>query len=210
MDNNSKTPIITTNSSPYLVALTERTQYYSNKQSNDSNKVEISPLSGSEPKYEPNRWNTNERIRYNHNCYSYMLNKIVSSRTGKPQPGYFSNFPPLTEKDYKCEEFYKRLKKDIPSLYKVTFGRSCKKGFHKGFIAIDPKAEDQDYHFYRQDDNGYWSHKPGRNEAVDVDADGKKIKNPLKANRKYKYFDYAEPCFFFCVNSSLARTQSVS
>lgn len=201
------------NESPYLVALKERVD--GNVASNvtpllDKSKMtaEFSPLSGSEPTYDPGRWNNNERIKYNHNCYSYVLNKIVSSRKGKPQPGYYSGYPILAEKDYKCQEFYRRLKRDVPSLYKIDFDTPCRRGFHKGFIAIDPKTSDQDYHFYRQDSNGYWSHKPGRNDAVDVDADGAKIKNPFLANRKYKYFDYSEPCFFFCVNTGLAGTRA--
>ncbi len=192
--------------SPYLISLKER----NNHNKSTVNPMKIGPLSGSEPKYEPSRWNDNERVKYNHNCYAYVLNKIASKREGKPQPGYFSNFPPLRTADYKCEVFYQRLKKDIPVLYKVDFNTPCRKGFHKGFIAIDPKKEDQDYHFYRQDSNGYWSHKPGRNEATNLDASGKKIINPVNADRKYKYFNYSEPCFFFCINTGLAGTRSRS
>ena len=141
--------------SPYLISLKERN-------SNIMNNITIAPLSGSEPKYNPDRWNE-KKIKYNHNCYAYVLNKVALNRDGKPQPGYFSNFPPLRRSDYKCEAFFQRLKKDMPSLYKVKFGQRCRKGSYKGFIAIDPKEEDQDYHFYRQDSDGYWSHKPGRN-----------------------------------------------
>lgn len=198
------------NESPYLIALKERLSSNSNPTlfNKDKMTAEFSPLSGSEPQYDPARWNNNERIKYNHNCYSYVLNKIAASRKGKPQPGYYSGFSALADKDYRCQEFYKRLKRDVPSLYKTDFDIPCRKGFYKGFIALDPKPSDQDYHFYRQDSNGYWSHKPGRNEAVDTDADGVKIKNPVLANRKYKYFNYSEPCFFFCVNSGLAGTRS--
>ncbi len=197
---------IITTKSPFLIALRERNN---NKNSNNKN-ITSSPLSGSEPKYEPARWNDKKHIKYNHNCYAYVLNKIASNRDGKPQPGYFSNFPPLRRSDYKCEVFFQRLKKDIPSMYKISFGKPCRKGSYKGFIAIDPKKEDQDYHFYRQDSNGYWSHKPGRNKATNLDADGNKIKNPVYANRKYEYFDYSDPCFFFCVYSKLSGTRSRS
>lgn len=174
---------------------------------NNKNKI-MSPLSGSEPKYEPGKWNDNENVKFNHNCYAYVLDTIVHKRSGKPQPGYFTNFPPLKETDYQCNEFYKRLKKDIPSMYLISFDNKCKKGFYKGFIALDDKKEDTDYHFYRQDSSGYWSHKPGRQEAVNYDADKKKIVNPLTANRKYKYFNYHKPCFFFCLNKKLARSRS--
>jgi len=204
--------------SPYIVSLKEinmnTNKYFINKSSNTSNtsnaKETLSPVSGYEPKYRPKKWNDGKRIQDNHNCYAYLLDSIVAKRTGKPQPGYFSGFSHLDTPDYNCKEFLNRLKKDIPNLYLTSFDKRCKKGFYKGFIALDPKKEDQDYHFYRQDNSGYWSHKPGRQEAIDYDANGKKIRNPLKANRKYKYFNYSRPCFFFCLNNKLARSSSSS
>lgn len=203
------------NNSPYLFALSEKFRNFrnykiekNNKNGKNNRSIKFSPTSGSEPKFQPRKWN-NEEVQPNHNCYAYVLNTIAP-RQGKPQPGYFSGFPPLEKEDYNCLSFYQRLKKDIPSLYLTTFGEKCKKGFYKGFIAIDPKDEDQDYHFYRQDKSGYWSHKPGRQEAVNYDSNGKKIINPVKANRKYKYFDYSTACFFFCLNNKLARSRSKS
>ena len=170
--------------------------------------TQFSPLSGSEPKYEPKKWN-GTHAQYNHNCYAYVLNQIVSGRKSKPQPGYFGGIEYKNVMDYRCITFYNRLKKDMPSMYLVNFKDRCKKGFYKGFIAIDSKNGDEDYHFWRQDKSGYWSHKPGRREATDVDASGKKIINPLKANRNYQYFNYKDPCFFFCLNPKLVRTSSV-
>ncbi len=204
------------NHSPYVISLKEKNRYnkhdyFLNKTNkNSSVTLPFSPTSGSEPKFEPSKWNNDDHIRGNHNCYAYLLNTVVHKRSGKPQPGYFSNFPPLKTKDYNCLTFYNRLKKDIPSLYLTSFDTKCKKGFYKGFIALDTKIEDQDYHFYRQDKSGYWSHKPGRKEAVDVDANDKKIRNPVKSNRKYRYFDYSRPCFFFCLNTKLSRSHSKS
>ena len=204
------------NNSPYVISLKETNKFNQNKdyyflnrrKQNESR--DQSPKSGSEPKFEPEKWNNNDNIKHSHNCYAYLLNTIVGKRDGKPQPGYFSNFPPIRNKDYTCESFFQRLKKDIPSLYLTTFSQKCKKGFYKGFIALDPKMEDQDYHFYRHDQSGFWSHKPGRTEAVNIDADNKIIKNPLKANRNYRFFNYSRPCFFFCLNNKLSRSRSRS
>ena len=39
-----------------------------------------------------------------------------------------------------------------------------------------------DCHLYRQDKGGYWSHKPGRTPVKNLDASGKMIKNPAKAD----------------------------
>ena len=171
---------------------------------------ELSPLSGSEPIYDPHQWNDNPNIKGTHNCYSYVLNKIASSRAGKPQPGFYSGYPSLRDDEYSCHTFLKRLQKDIPSLVLTDFKTPCPKGSYKGFIAIDPKKDDPDYHFYRQDKNGYWSHKPGKSSAVNIDASKNPIKNPAKANRKYEHFNYNVPCFFFCINSKLARSSSTT
>ena len=201
------------NNSPYVVALDNIIRYYRDYELNNTNinknSNKISPISKSEPKYEPDKWNDNN-IQYNHNCYAYLLDMISSKRSGKPQPGYFSGYPPLTDEDYNCLSFYKRLKKDIPTMYLTKFDEKCSNGFDKGFIAIDPKKEDQDYHFYVLNNTGYWSHKPGRQKATNLDANNKLIRNPLKADRKYKYFNYSQPCFFFCLNNKLARSRSRS
>lgn len=178
-----------------------------NYNNNNNNINKISPLSGSEPKYEPNKWNNNPSIKDNNNCFSYAINSRVK-RSSKPQPGYFSGFKGVPENQYACKPFLKRLQKDIPSFYTTTFNNKCKKGFHKAFMAIDNKKNDPDYHFYRQDSNGMWSHKPGRTNVQNLDASGKHIYNPLKANRNYSSFNYSKPCFFFCVNPKLARAHS--
>lgn len=167
---------------------------------------EFSPLSGYEPKYEPKKWN-NEIIIKNHNCYSYMMNAIVSKRKNKSQPGYFSGYPSVSNNEYTCDNYFKRIKKDNPSIYKIGFDEKCKKGHYKAFMAISD-GSDPDYHFYRQDKNGYWSHKPGRREATDLDASGKKIKNPFLADRNYQYYNYKTACSMFCVNPDLGRAYS--
>lgn len=171
------------------------------------NSIKFSPISGFEPKYEPKKWNLNPRIKDNHNCFSYAINQRVSNRIGKAQPGYFSGFPHVANDEYKCGNFIERLKSDIPSMYMADFGTKCKDGFYKIYMAID-KSSDPDYHFYRQDSNGMWSHKPGRTDVVDIDAAGKKIMNPAKADRNYKSVNYEEGCMFACINPRLARSHS--
>ena len=190
--------------SPYIVALSE---IFEIANRNPNNRPGFSPLSGSEPKYDPHKWNDNPRIKRSHNCYAYVLDRILSGRKAKPQPGTFSGYPPLTDDDYDCDTFYKRIKKDNPSLYKIKFEERCRKGFHKGFLALADKAVDKDYHFYRQDE-GLWSSKPGSTEISDIDASGKKIINPALANRNYPSYQYKTPCFFFCVNPSMTRAHS--
>lgn len=167
----------------------------------------FSPLSGYEPTYDPDSWNMKQNIKNNHNCYSYAFNDINLKRQGKAQPGYFAHFPSIQNKEYNCKAIYKRIKRDNPAITKTTFNKKCPKGTYKAFVALDPEG-DTDYHFYRQDKNGYWSHKPGRSNVVNVDASKKLIKNPVKANRNYGTYNYKIPCDFFCVKPDMSITKS--
>ena len=63
---------------------------------------------------------------------------------------------------------------------------------HKIALALDIKSDDQDYHFYRLDNNGTWSHKPGSTNATNLDANGDIIIDPQKADRDYSYKEYED------------------
>jgi len=167
----------------------------------------LSPLSGYEPTYNPNYWNYNKNIKNNNNCYSYSVNN-KNHKFGKPQPGYFARFNHIQNNQYKCAYFFKRILNDIPSVYLTSFKQKCKKGFTKAFFAIDSNKNEHDYHFYRQDTNQLWSHKPGTTNVINYDADYKIIKNPHKANRNYSAYNYDKPCFFFCVNNKFGKTKA--
>ena len=167
----------------------------------------LSNLSGYEPPYTPNKWNNFKNIKNNNNCYSYSVNN-KNHQFGKPQPGYFARFNHIKDNQYKCVSFFKRILNDIPSVYLTSFKQKCKKGFNKAFFAIDPNKNEHDYHFYRQDKNKLWSHKPGTTNVINYDADYKIIKNPYTANRNYIHYNYDKPCFFFCVNNKFGKTKA--
>ncbi len=177
-------------------------QNYKNKNYKNNN-IKLSPMSGSETPYNPNKWNKNPSIRKSHNCYAYAMGKIIKGLRHKPQPGYASGYGQINDKDYTCENFRNRLKKDSPGTYLEKFDNACLPGFYKIFLALDPM---NDYHWWKQDSNGYWSHKPGASKVVNVDASGKKIKNPLLSDRKFKHRNYHKPCFFACIYSDLTRS----
>jgi hypothetical protein len=164
---------------------------------------EISPISNSELEYNPDLYNNNYNIKASHNCYSYAMGKIVPGLDSKAQPGYASGFNHVSSNDFKCKSFRKRLKKDSPGSYLEKFDNSCIPGFYKVFLALDPP---NDYHWWRQDLDTYWSHKPGSSDVVNLDASGKKIKNPLISDRNFKHRNYYEPCFFACIYSDLSRS----
>ena len=164
---------------------------------------EYSPLSNSELKYNPKLWNDNFNIKTTHNCYTYALGKIVPGLDFKAQPGYASGYNHIDMDNFNCKTFRQRLKKDVPGSYLEKFDNACLPGFYKIFLALDPK---HDYHWWRQNKDKYWSHKPGSSSVTDIDGDGKKIKNPLKSSRNFKHRNYYQPCFFACIYSDLSRS----
>ncbi len=165
----------------------------------------LSPLSGSEPKWNPKVWNDKESIRTTHNCYSYALGKVRSGLDSKAQPGYASGDEHINDDSYDCKTFYDRLHRDVPGSYVEKFDNVCHPGFYKIFLMLDPG---NDYHWARQDDNQLWSHKPGSTACTNKDAKGSLIENPLRSSWKYDSLNYHKPCFFACVYSDLSRSMS--
>lgn len=90
---------------------------------------------------------------------------------------------------------------DNPSIQTTDFTSMCPEGYSKIALIID---ESDDYHFLRQDSNGFWSHKPGAMNVVNKDAFGHKIKDPRLANYNYKLakkgkLNYDIFCQYMCV-----------
>jgi len=168
-----------------------------------SSSKEFSPLSGSEFEYDPDKWNKIFKVKDTHNCYSYAFGKIVPGLKSKAQPGYASGYTNIDDDDFFCKKFRDRLKKDSPNSYLESFDNACLPGFYKVFLALDPP---NDYHWWRQDKSGYWSHKPGSTEVVNIDASKKKIKNPNNSDRKFESRNYYKPCFYACIYSDLSRS----
>ena len=162
----------------------------------------FSPLSGSETEYNPVKWN-NPDIVSSHNCYSYAMGKIVTKLHNKAQPGYSSGFDYIDENNMTCNNFKKRLLKDNPGSYIEKFENRCLSGFYKVFLAIDVG---NDYHWWKQDNSSYWSHKPGSTNISNLDGSKKKIINPLKSSRNFGVRNYNKPCFYACVHTDLTRT----
>lgn len=182
--------------------------------------MELAPLSGSEPEYNPDLWNIRPEIRGSHNCYAYAMQYISPDateqcaekrRNGKtpterkcstPQPGHASGhirmkYTPIK----KCHDITARTIDDNMGIHPITFEQKCPIGTSKIALVVD---EAHDYHYYRQDSNGYWSHKPGRNNVTNLDASGQLITDPRFASRDYTRdgasdLNYKDFCGFFCV-----------
>lgn len=72
--------------------------------------------------------------------------------------------------------------------------RSCT---HKVFLLIE--AGRRDFHWYRQDSDGWWSHKLADAPASNKDASGRRIRNPRSADSNYgPGNNYSTPCGYLC------------
>lgn len=154
-----------------------------------------------------------EKLENNNNCYSYSFDNMKKNYTSKPQPGIFAKIPRVkrNKKEYKCKNFIGRVLADYPKSQFISTsdyknGKRCNLNENTIFLALDNKGPSIDYHFYKQDSSGYWSHKPGLNKITYVDDNNNRIKNPLHADRNYenndinnkKKYNYKIPCGFFC------------
>jgi len=113
------------------------------------------------------------------NCYNYATNTRSDSFG---QPGYASGFflfaAPLDVAIVQRYSFYDGLL-DAP----YATGTSCLGGLILVALALDLTPGDQDYHWWRRNSDGYWSHKPGGGAATDKDASHNLIIDPLLCNR---------------------------
>ncbi len=182
--------------------------------------------SGSEPEYKPENW-SHKNIQKSHNCYTYFLNNQIKSlqkrcdqlcpdgkKCGgkcadlKPQPGDFylllrdGNLK-NKKRTYNCQDMEDKILRDNPSIKKSKLLEKCPKNSYKGALVIDP---DHTYHFYRQDSNGMWSHKPGTLSVTNLDASDQLIYAPHIADRNYAKdnnnndaINYTEFCRYYCV-----------
>ena len=133
------------------------------------------------PEYEPEKWNAPAVIN-TENCYDYALNLHKGFWHGW-DPGHYSDTD-LSFLDINLKGVTKAAIADgkITGLKKPNFWNKLgfgRKGYYSVYLVVDNGI---DYHWFRQDKGGYWSHKPGRTPVKNLDASGKMIKNPAKAD----------------------------
>lgn len=169
------------------------------------------PLSGGELDYEPSSWNS---CRTYTNCYAYALdvktNPYPNTLTNPwaLQPGTSDSFSHLTREDY-LTKFYLEVMVGYDSVnYNFSYesiskNAKCSEGCYKIALVIAP---DRDYHWYRQNSDGTWSHKPGRDPVINTDFQGQVIYDPELCDRRYNYggtiVNYSEFCGFYQINIS--------
>ena len=115
------------------------------------------------------------------NCYSYALDDIDNGNEWGLQPGQKGKQPINSYSDITLEYVTNGAISDgraqQPNLWnKLGFG---KRGYYSVYLVIN---EGVDYHWYRQDKGGNWSHKPGITPVINTDNSGRFITNPFNAN----------------------------
>lgn len=146
------------------------------------------PLSGSELVFDADLWSG--VVSDNNNCYNYALNNQVDTRSNelwkKQQPGEYAG---IYNNVFTKERLVSAVQADFEkynsdngtNLIFKEVGRDekCPPGTYKVALA----AYSWDYHWYRQDADGYWSHKPGTTPVRLRDNSGNLILDPATADR---------------------------
>ena len=81
---------------------------------------------------------------------------------------------------------------DNKSITKTKLIKKCPPKYHKGAMVVDPGNT---FHFYRQNNDGTWSHKDGGSEITRLDNGGNIITD-VKNIKSSKYRDF---CNYYCV-----------
>lgn len=136
---------------------------------------------GDAPDYEPNLWNNDDVSRGQNNCYNYCNNQITNT-FAQPGRGTGEQFTAL-----ECASVRKAASRD--GLSRVSTFAASQPGWYVALVVWP----DNDYHWYRQDTIGCWSHKPGSTAVVNYDNSFKKIRDPGDADRG----PYTEFCGYF-------------
>lgn len=153
-------------------------------------------VTGAEPAFNPKQKAT-------HNCYTYAIQNSETYYLHRTPGGY--------EASDGCAALAKGVVGDSKGKAKMIACPSeaesskavCEKDsslimLFRGVVDFDNMI--LDFHFYRQDSNGFFSHQLGST-ISNLDADGKLINDPRRANRKHPDMNgsYKELCACFCV-----------
>ncbi len=125
------------------------------------------------PVFEPTWWNDGSTRQHGNNCYNYGCDYRTDSFA---QPGRASGhmYPEVTAAAVKVGA----VSDDV-----VDMPGADNKSPPKGHLVALVIAPGYDFHWYRKDMTGKWSHKPGGTAATNLDNSGEEIKDPRTANR---------------------------
>lgn len=126
------------------------------------------------------------KAQTDNNCYNYACD-IRTDSYAQPGRACSNMYDP---ENITCAEITKAAICD--GLSEWDCDKDCPYCCHKVALAIWPG---NDYHWYRQDANGMWSHKLNGNSPTNLDNSGNPISDPRTVDRGV----YTEFCGCFCV-----------
>tara|TARA_A100001015_G_scaffold220435_1_gene248061 strand:- start:2346 stop:2885 length:540 start_codon:yes stop_codon:yes gene_type:complete len=162
------------------------------------------------PSWNPQLWNNlDDKDLLITNCYSYAMNIIEKNKdpennNHKIQPGEISN---SKLDNNSCENIIQNIQKDFNfNLNPIGLYDILPCNHYRIAIVLDEKGDYRDYHLYRQDNDGLWSHKQGKGKIKRYDASNNHIKDPKTADRNYSTddknkdkYNYETFCGYFSV-----------
>ena len=162
---------------------------------------------GYEYEYNSGYW---QSITSSNNCYSYAINNPATSG-GTQQPGALAGVTISVERDENKNINFPKYENDIIEAVKADFmayfnlsnenalqnyfreverDELCPEGTYKIAFGVGYDGVDVDYHFYRQDASGYWSHKQGTTLVTNVDSNGSLLPDPYYIDDMYYLVGY--------------------
>ena len=150
------------------------------------------PTNGYELDYKPILWDYTPVVEST-NCYAYALNNQTKPHTNELwyiQPGETTGHT-LTTSDLDGNKIINYVNQDATNLgftfEPISETDVCPLGTYKVALVIAPSV---DFHWYRQNSDGTWSHKLASNPVTNLDASGDLIINPRLSNRNHSSANY--------------------
>ena len=145
--------------------------------------------------YNPGFWNNDASVRTRNNCYNYASNKRTDT-FAQPGRGCGRIYTAITCAEVSraalCDRLHRRFD---------CFPDSEKPRYLVALV-VAPGPSFVDFHWYRRNSEGFWSHKPGGTAARNIDNSGRVITNPETCNRG----PYTQFCgYFYTCRSQLIR-----
>ena len=133
------------------------------------------------PPYQPGNWNI-PAVQPHNNCYNYANNRITNTFA---QPGHahghqYTQLMTCTGNGAVEPAAVADGLKAVPNF---TAALAHGKGYYVALVLWPGPFGASDFHWYRQDNGGCWSHKPGSWTVRNVDNNGNTITDPHTAAR---------------------------
>ncbi len=140
--------------------------------------------------FDPSKWHSCENHDWRScaeaiNCYAYVLNRpdyhwaVPGHRYAKTKTQHYFTSYDANFKNVSQAMFRRQL---IDGAQRDGLVRSAELKTEKGYYVAALFFEDQggglDFHWYRQDDDGTWSHKDGWRAVANKTVDGRAIYDP--------------------------------